>query len=173
MSDNFKSLMGKFDFTEADLQANRTGSISENQRYPLNEMSKRKLIILIIVAVVCAFVVIATFTRYGNTSNGIFAVALAIVIAALVYVLFADYQKLQSDMASGTVDVVYGTPRFRTVSGRSSRSYLVSIGEIQFSLPRARYEALIAYTQRESQGAMVTAYFTPTAKVIVSLEPKS
>ena len=105
------ALMRAMRFSEADLQANRSGELSRVQAERMQRARRRQLIIAVIVFF--AFVILATSLLYfgQRNQNQILAMAGALLIvvnAILVGIVGRAFMRLGSDLRAGNIEVLDG-----------------------------------------------------------------
>ncbi len=125
------ALMRAMRFSEADLQANRSGELSRVQAERMKRARRRQLIIAVIVFF--AFVILATSLLYfgQRNQNQILAMAGALLIvvnAILVGIVGRAFMRLGSDLRAGNIEVLDGDVERVLRRGRHGDNYLIRIG---------------------------------------------
>jgi hypothetical protein len=162
MTTSERALMDALKFTEADLQANRAGKLSEAQR---QAFARRSIIfgaLALVSAVVFALSYFSLPEREGEPLSllafGLMPVSLALIGFSL-FELFGAFMKLQRDSITsqrGNADIEMDQSR-RRLFGK------LKVGKFEMFVPK---EQLVAF----HQGATYIVYYTTYPKQILSAE---
>ena len=167
MPRDFLTLMDAFTFSEASVEANRTGRLTEGQLDMLKQKATLQVLFGAVGAAIGIVLMIFVFTPSENFL--LFALLLFLWIWAM-YAVYAQYRRLQTDIQSGTASMVSGKAALHIArSGRGSRSYHLAVSGKVFRINRAKYQVLDRYL-RTNNIRVLTVYFTPTANVLLSIE---
>lgn len=159
--------MNDFGFTEADLQANREGRMTEGQIEMLKQKSQQQILLGVAGAVIG--IVLLAFISRPPDNFLLKALALFLWVWAMC-AAYAGYRWLQTDIESGIADSISGQAALRVSrSGRNSRSYHLAVSGKAFHINRAKYQVLDRYLHANTSRDF-TIYFTPTANVLLSIE---
>src|SRR5450432_3341605 len=158
-----ESLMQAVKFTDADLEANRNGTVTEAQRAKLGKtlgMTRGATILgfgLFIIVIVANGVYFFVFSDSGkallqsNSDDTPIGPIVIGVLAAVVVVIFLSVLRTlmrTNDMAQDRVSVTEGTARLKTYMARTSvgigmRSYQVKIGKTNFHVQGDVFNAFV------------------------------
>ncbi|HEX2623447.1 MAG TPA: hypothetical protein VHL11_24970 [Phototrophicaceae bacterium] len=157
-----RALMDALQFTEADLQANRAGKLSDTQRQALAQRTVLMGGLALIGVIVFALTYNSLPDAGGQGSSlvnfALMPIALAVIAFAGIEV-FGAFMKLQR----GTLTSVRGTAEIEIdVSPRRMFGKL-TVGKFTMHIPKTQ---LVAF----HQGDTYAIYFTPYPKQIMSAE---
>ncbi len=154
------------DFSEADLEANRRGLISDAQRQRLQR--QQSLFSALVVFIGGSAVIIAVVgIVVGQRTVPLFTVAMvifAVIEFAVLYALLNRYrQQFAADIEQGRVERYQGEVRRMSYRKRRGGLTAIYIGEYQFYADRLTWRTLTG-------GQRVYAYVTPASKILLSFE---
>ena len=158
-----ESLMEAVKFTDADLEANRNGTVTEAQRAKLGKtlgMTRGAtilgfgLFIIVIVAIGVYFFVFSDSGKALLQSNSddtpVGPIVVGVLAAVVVIIFLSSLRTLtrMNDMARGKVSVAEGTAKLKTYSERTGigigmRSYQIKIGKTNFHVQSAVFNAFV------------------------------
>lgn len=170
-----KDLLTVFGISEADLEANRRGEITETQKKQMQSAQQEDT--LMIVAVVWIFAAILfgiTFFAWSDISRhmegdmemtvflGGFLIVLPIILTLVgLYLVFRWWQKKDDSIVIRSVE---GLMDFKHIRYKATEFYEVTIGSEKFTILPRLYSAL-----KTEQAHRI--YFVDSNKHIVSIEP--
>ena len=165
-----QDLMNVFHFTNEDLEANRSGQISESQRERLKRLrisSARLPIFFILVCSLILYISISDYSKFNDPARLLLIVlALLLVVVSLGFAVHR-WQRITVDIHTDHLEVLNGTPKLSGIEvkgfGYYSASYPMTIGEQTILLP---YQVRRNIDERKTY----RFYVTPTVKIILSLE---
>ena len=167
-------LMRIFDFTAADLEANRAGHITEHQVQHLSETVKKKRSFLIFAAIALPawpFLIVG-MSSICNISPPITFPPVPLLLMLLsipVLILFVIYdhdQKLASDVKAGTAYYEQGTiKRWSTKDGVT-----IKIANLRLDIEQSQDGDLKTHLKKVPKGTQFRVYYVPVSKKTVSIE---
>ncbi|HLB12715.1 MAG TPA: hypothetical protein VJO15_07130, partial [Dehalococcoidia bacterium] len=153
-------------FSQAALYANRAGRVGEGQGFLLLRSAASSFLFGAGSIAVAVFVW-STVASAGDADPGALAgggvFALAFVGAGL-FMLYTSRRAIGDALEGRAVSVEGQGSRTTSVSSESSTTYYCSVGTVQFTVPRATYEALV-------EGIVYRAYYAPRSQTLLSTEP--
>jgi hypothetical protein len=164
------SLEEALSFSEADLQVNASGVMSDSQREALCAYLNRfKLSIGAgLFALPMIFVLIALFGRLTGSFDGqiflYFGIASGLVALYGLYMAFKQLSVIDADINEGRAEIAEGYVELKTTTGGRTRTvYHLHIGAVPFVVSKAMFEAF-------HDGERYRVYYTPRAKRLLSAE---
>lgn len=125
------ALMAAIYFSEADLEANRSGALSPAQMARMQSSRRRQLAIalpLFVSLVIVATVFIFVGQLSGNAILGLAGAGLILINAVIVGVIGRGYMRAGGDLRPGNVEVLAGEVERVLRRGRQRDNYLIRIG---------------------------------------------
>ncbi|MBA3875180.1 MAG: hypothetical protein H0X30_39145 [Anaerolineae bacterium] len=161
-------LMRIFDFTAADLEANRAGRMSEREMQRLQNISAKQRSIELLAAVslpvgMCVFLLFV-HPSYGICLFLLFPLPIAL---AMLFLIFIKHKKLMSDIATQKVEYLEGEVKYW--SGRAFYGYMKINGR-EFEIDPATNLELSDFMEHQAKQLSLRLYFSPTSKKVVSAE---
>jgi Na+/proline symporter len=137
-------LMPLFQFSAADLAANRAGKLSETQRQRLQKRQSRSLIMGSVGFVLFAF--IATLLIFLGQQNqsvilSFTGVMLTVCNAIFVGMVARYWLRLSADLRAGSVEIISGTLERILQPNRQNNHYVLMIAEKRFSVNKEQFKA--------------------------------
>lgn len=164
-------LMRIFDFTVADLEANRAGHMSERQMMNLSYIVKRRRLELILLGIVFPILFLAVyFERFLQTlSQGIEVWEIALVFWVIIWLIagFVSSKRFASDIKSGIVYSVQGT--MKRWEGHGSSGTL-EIANEWLEIDGRQNTFLKGYLRQIAKGTQFRIYYAPKTEKILSME---
>ena len=169
-------LMKRLKFTLADLDTNKDGMLSFNQRRRLEQRQHQSLFNHIVLAIGIAVFDVLWFSLPISLPSERFILQLPVgIISAVTLVVLAAHfravtQPLTRDIIAGKVKVVSGYLQLkdnRQPDGEQQPlfpRYVAQVDDIQFRVSRQIYEQL-------PQGRFCTIYYLPNTCQILSMQP--
>ena len=167
MTQSLDDLMREIPFSEADLESNRSGHMSDIQAARLRHARFRAVFtgfaVILLVALVATTLLFLAM-RNGSIILNLIAVGL-IVINAVMMGMFARYWlRLSADLRDGEVEIIEGElERVIRPYGRVN-NYIIRIDGVQFSVTRQ----LFMQFRHESPYRI---YRAPYSNALLSAEP--
>lgn len=169
MTQTTASLQTILGFTDADLDANRAGQLSDSQRNVLLRGWRRTRNILIVAILVLGLA--ATFILFFGQENQspvltFIGMGLTVVNALLVGMGARSYMRTQRDLREGGVTALEGELRHTiqlNVRNRRSRVYALDIAGERLIVPRDTFNAF-------EERAAYRIYRTPSTQILLTAE---
>lgn len=160
------ALMRAMSFTEADLQANRSGELSRAQMERMKLTWRRQA--LVAAGLFMILVILATSLIYAGQrdDNQILALAGTLVIvvnAILIGVMGRAFMRLGSDLRAGNIEVLTGDVERVLRRGRQGDNYLIRVDSSLLQVPR---EVFLSFRHE----ARYRIYRTAHARLLLSAE---
>jgi hypothetical protein len=149
-------------FTDADINANREGKITQSQAERLSntQVGLGKFSAAIVIFGILILFVIHTFANLDNDATTLYTIVVLILCAILAPTMFGNSVTIRQDVEGDQVVSVQGIVRKRY---SVKTGYNLYIGQIRFSIFRHTYNSF-------EDGAMYKIYFIPNSKTILSAE---
>lgn len=171
-------LMRIFDFTPADLEANRASRISDRQAQRFQTLfaqqaayaNKNRIVAFILCVAFAAFIGVA----FGSNAASLMGNLILFLLIALGVIGFWGYLIQQqarhaaADLRSGVVAVVVGT--LMRLSDRQGGSVYVYPSKIGLRISHSEDDQLKAYLKQVPQNTVFHVYYTSNTKRILSME---
>jgi hypothetical protein len=167
------TLMGAFNFTPADLDANQHGYMSKEQRPNLRKAHLRKLRLSLIIIGICASVLllalVALVFRLGKPPESPLGLACALVALTTMTMTislgtFHDWRQFDADLRKGEVSSISGRVSLRILGGSHPNvTCRLRIQSMELSVSEDQLLAL-------KDGESYRVFFAPNSKVILSVE---
>ena len=150
-------------FSDADLESNRAGRLSQSQRASLMREDRIRIgfVVLCAVVAVVSFVIALTFGPGNIKALKGWALTAFFVLAAGLGIVSA--QKLWRDLRSGVVRAVEGFVTSTMQQSGSAQEYYWVVGDQRFSVTGDMYTIL--------EPGRYRLYMLPRTRHIVSIEP--
>lgn len=166
-------LMRIFDFTAADLEANRAGKLTERQAKRLRHLINNEIRFLSIpvgaLLVIAWFIVIKIISVVPPNYDKLPIIIVAMgVLPTFLSIYYLGYKKIRfiRDIQNGDIDALQGTIKIWTVKNDSYLAVLDRRLNLDFNLEytsRARLQKLPKET-------IFRVYFVPNSKMVVAME---
>lgn len=168
---NISDLETLFNFDKDDLDANRNGFLSEQQRNTIEKSILRneqfiKIIwivsfLVIVVGIITDFWVHNIITKPTLT----YSTVGICMVGTVNYVSIIMNRNSRNALQNGTVEAIQGqVSKFKKQKARSlAHDYFISVGDIRFSISAKQCKCL-------TDNDIYTIYYTPSRKMLVSLE---
>jgi hypothetical protein len=163
-------LMDAFDFTAADLAANRTGTISPQQKEQLKPRISWLMGLIIVLALGFGSIVWGAFGIHepGHDANFFYGLGVIILVLGPV-VVFIDRRGTRN-IQKGRIQVIRGPVSLKTVRVMDNVEYCATIERKTFTVTDKQYQVL-------KDGQFYCFYYVtggyPRGKRILSVEPFS
>jgi len=163
-------LMDALDFTAEDLEANRSGRLSQAQEERLRRLRATSMgvpALFLFASLMILYIALADYSKYGESSR----IVLIFIAGALVIVAFGfavhRWQHISLDLHAPQIVVVSGVPKLWGANikglGYYGGSYPMTIGEYTILLP---FEA----RRFIDEGKTYRFYLTSHVKIILAVE---
>lgn len=168
--DTFSAALG---FTPEDLEANRSGSLTDSQRELMHSLRRRELLsnifigplfLMIPVAVIIGGAYIVLRSAFAGM-EWIWLLLLGGLIVNFVRFLpsgLRRWRAVGADIENGAASV-NGRASIKSIKYRRATVYTLKIGDVSFDVPET-------ITQVFQQGQVYRAYYTPQALILLSAE---
>jgi len=170
-----QQLMHAFDFTAADLAANRDGRIAEGQIKRLKRNQQRSLAITA-AALSLIIGIIAVIFALDRAGDGpiVFDDLLAIIVPMGLVMAIALYvlQRQQLDVVNKVIYVDVRTLKGDiTLNPRNRRAAdHLTIGKTHFTLTPAQFKLMFAYHEQRDKPPRYHIYYVPKVSRILAIE---
>lgn len=161
-------LMQSERFTETDLNDNRAGRISSNQRRKFGASRATPLVQAVLLA--HFFGVIALLLLIAITSESIVMLGITLAIAAVLALPFSVMSSghrrpaLNDDLARGAVSSLCGIAVLERKQGIRAPRYTLAIHNESFDIAERTFRTL-------QHGERYCVYYLPNSKALLSIEP--
>jgi len=167
-------LMRIFDFTAADLEANRAGQITKHQIDNQYKLLKGHNTIFLVgaIAIPVGFLLMLTLTGAFNSSSLItnrtdyWMVAVLSTTALLIFIMVKNNKNMASDVHIGVACCESGVIRRRTGRGEG---YL-KIAKRNLTLYDSQDFGLKEYLEKIPQETLFHVYYIPKSKRVIAME---
>ena len=171
-------LMRIFDFTVADLEANRAGHVTNSQLQRLSNRVNKNRRFLIFTAIsipICIVlsVALALVSDHSIKVEVITRVPLRVGIPLTLFlwvlflvVIFFERRNLKLDVKAGIVAYTQGTLKRWSTRGGGS----IKIGGVMLDIESAENLDLKAYLKKVPKDTQFRVYFVPNSKMVVAME---
>lgn len=161
------ALMPVLNFTDDDLRANREGHLSERQHYRL--LSLRRRSIQIGVGTLVTLIFITTTVLYlgwlnSSTILNVLGTGLIVINAVMVGMFGRHWMRLTGDLNKREVAIVEGAMERVVRPQRRVNSYLLRIGDAEFSVNKDTFRLFRHETPYR-------LYVAPYANILLAAEP--
>ena len=166
----FESQLGEiFDFTAEDLAANQAGLLSKRQSLRLQKRQQWLFIALVLIPVLAGASAYLFFDN-GITTVGVLVFLLLILFAFLHwYGLLSFGQERKLELLKGKVAAVQGDLLLNEQKSVNPRGtfyfYALYVGNLRFTISEKQFALL-----SDLEAGVYIVYYTPTSKVILSME---
>lgn len=154
-------LMIAFAFDEDDLEANRSGYLSQDQFIRLKKSQNGTLLTLAIVSFVTLILFPVFFAWSLNVAIALLALVAALGIVGFVYAL--NIHNLRNDLRENEVCSAEGRIEISDKHEQNGIKYFLRVDKRRFSIKKEKYFAL-------KNGDPYRIYYTPHTKRITSVE---
>lgn len=163
------TLTNAIGFGVDDLNANRAGELSENQRVFLNrECSFWRLYAFSIPVVAMLLIVLAVadgIQRYDTLASRIGMILLILILAGTFFLYtYVRFKKFRADLEENRISSLVGVVELKSYAQRNGREYIVALEKVQFKINRLTFETF-------ETGSSYRIYYALHSKRIMSAEP--
>lgn len=163
------ALMAAMNFTEADLQANRQGHLSQSQSDRLKRMRRRHVLMAAVLFLGLALAATALIFLGQQNRNVILSAAgglLTVINAVLMGGMGRSYMRIDSDLRGGGVETLAGEVERTLRRGRQHDHYLLRIDGASLAVTQ---DIFLAFQHK----APYRIYRTRLSGALLSAEPIS
>lgn len=166
-------LMQIFDFTEADLEANRAGQLSERQIKKLSELKQqgqwlaRGGCIIVIVFVLLTFGSgLLTSMKDGFTS---IIVIVGVVVLPIIFMSLGAMDR-DADLRRNKPKIYVGKLRLSLQHGKFGPIYRIFTSEVDIKIPALAYNLFDHYLYIKGKETVFRLYYAPNSNELLSIE---
>ena len=165
MTSGAAALMAAMNFTEADLQANRQGHLSQAQADRLKRMRRRYVLMAAVLFLGLALAATALIFLGQQNRNVILSAAgglLTVINAVLMGGMGRSYMRIDSDLRGGGVETLAGEVERALRRGRQHDYYLLRIDGVSLAVTQDiflafQHEAPYRIYRTRLSGALLSA----------------
>lgn len=170
-----------FDFTAADLEANRAKTISERQAKTLKQESvadriavRFAIFVGLIIAGIVGFgiIVFPQGVTGGKTSpeGSVSWIAIALILVFLFLRYRSNQRSTHSDLERGRAGMVEGIATWQRVIKQKNYIYQITVDGKTFRVEKQTFRAFEAFMELKNKSSLFRIYFAPEISRILSME---
>jgi hypothetical protein len=164
-------LMRIFDFTAADLEANRAGKMSEHQYQRLQDIAENERFagqgLAIILALLLFGLICYTVQNLSDPARIIFPAIISIVVVIFFVLSIIWAPVIEQDLKIGQIKIVEGNFTLKTKLRGKTTDYIMDFGAIKLFIDDRKFAQLRSAAHKKDR---CHVYYLPKSCLVLSTE---